>query len=289
MKYKLTRGRLAFNIFNYSFLSLLSLAFLIPYWMILSASFTDELTLTRNGFALIPKKLSLYAYEFILKSDPYMLLSIKNSIVMTVVGTLITTMVCILFAYPLSRARLRGRKIMSLYMIFTMLFGGGLIPYYLVVTSFFTDSMWAIIIPGAMAPFYAILLRNFFWTVPDSLEEAAKMDGASDFRVLLTIYIPLSMPVVATVVLFAAVAYWNNWVGPMLFLTSKEKYPIQYLIYQITSNITSIYGGGSGGNVLPSESVKMASVVLGSLPIIILYPFLQRYFINGMIIGGVKE
>ena len=289
MEYKLSKGRIVFNIFNITFLTLLSLVFLLPYWMILSGSLTEELALISNGYQLIPSKFSFYAYEFIVKSDPYLLNSVKNSIIMTILGTTITTVTSVLYAYPLSRNYLKGKKFFSLFMIFTMLFGGGLIPYYLVVTSFFTDTILAIIIPGAMAPYYAILLRNFFWTIPDSLEEAAKIDGAGNFRILLKIYLPLSMPVLATVVLFAAVSLWNNWVGPMLFISSKEKYPIQYLIQQLMTNITGIYGGGSGGNVLPSESVKMASVVMGSLPIIIVYPFLQRYFITGMIVGGVKE
>ncbi|HEY8390259.1 MAG TPA: carbohydrate ABC transporter permease [Clostridia bacterium] len=289
MNYKLTKGRIAFNIFNITFLSLLTLSFLIPYVYIVSGSFTDEIALIKNGYKLFPSKFSFYAYKFIIDSDPYLLNSVKNSIILTLIGTLVTITVCTLYAYPLSKSYLKGNKFFSLFMIFTMLFSGGLIPYYLVVTTFFTDSIWAIIIPGAMAPYYTILLRNFFYTVPSSLEEAAKIDGASNIRILIRIYLPLSLPVIATVVLFAAVSYWNNWVGPMLFISSKEKYPIQYLIQQLLTNITSIYGGGGGGNILPTESVKFAAVVLGSMPIIIVYPFLQKYFINGLIIGGVKE
>lgn len=289
MNYKLTKGRIAFNIFNITFLSVLTLTFLIPYIYIISGSLTDEIALIKNGYKLFPSKLSFYAYKFIFDSDPYLLNSIKNSIILTLVGTLVTITVCILYAYPLSKAYLKGNKFFSLFMIFTMLFSGGLIPYYLVVTTFFTDSIWAIIIPGAMAPYYTILLRNFFYTIPSSLEEAAKIDGASNFKILIRIFLPLSLPVIATVVLFAAVSNWNNWVGPMLFLSSKEKYPIQYLIQQLLTNITSIYGGAGGGGILPTESVKFAAVILGSMPIIIIYPFLQKYFINGLIIGGVKE
>ncbi|MCL2673648.1 MAG: carbohydrate ABC transporter permease [Alphaproteobacteria bacterium] len=269
-------------------MTVLSLLFLVPYWMILSGSFTDELALVESGFGLIPAKFSIAAYKFILESNPLMLRSILNSIILTLSGTAVTLVVTTLYAYPLSRGYLRGRKFFSLYMIFTMIFGGGLIPYYLTVTKFFTDTILAIIIPGAMAPFYAILLRNYFLTIPDSLEEAARIDGANHFRILVMVYVPLSLPVIASIVLFAAVSNWNNWVGPMLFIETKEKYPIQYLIQQLLTNITSIYGGSSG-QILPSESVKMASVVLGSLPIILVYPFLQRYFISGIVLGGVKE
>ena len=173
-------------------------------------------------------------------------------------------------------------------MIFTMLFSGGLIPYYLVVSAFFDDSLLAIIIPGAMAAYYTILIRNFFLSIPDSFEDAAKIDGAGNFRILLTIFVPLSTPVLATIVLFAAVSNWNNWVGPMLFITSPWKYPIQYLIQQLLVDVNGIYSNASS-TIIPSQTLKYAAVVLGSMPIIILYPFLQRYFINGMIIGGLKE
>ena len=169
-----------------------------------------------------------------------------------------------------------------------MLFSGGLIPYYLVVSAFFDDSLLAIIIPGAMAAYYTILIRNFFLSIPDSFEDAAKIDGAGNFRILLTIFVPLSTPVLATIVLFAAVSNWNNWVGPMLFITSHWKYPIQYLIQQLLVDVNGIYSNASS-TIIPSQTLKYAAVVLGSMPIIILYPFLQRYFINGMIIGGLKE
>ena len=281
-------SRKAFNIANIVFMTVLSLLFLVPYWMILSGSFTDEIALVKNGFGIIPAQFSVAAYKFILQSDPLMLRSILNSIILTLSGTALTLVVTTLYAYPLSKGYLRGNKFFSLYMIFTMIFGGGLIPYYLAVTTFFKDTILAIIIPGAMAPFYAILLRNYFLTIPDSLEEAARMDGANHFRILGTVFVPLSLPVIASVILFAAVSYWNNWVGQMLFIETKEKYPIQYLIQQLLTNITGIYGG-STGMILPSESVKMASVILGSLPIIIVYPFLQKYFITGMVLGSVKE
>lgn len=285
---KVSTSRKVFNICNILMMTVLSLIFLIPYWMILSASFTNEIALVKNGFGLWPSEFSIDAYKFIIQSDPYMLHSILNSIVLTLSGTALALVVTTLYAYPLSKGYLKGKKFFSIYMIFTMIFSGGLIPYYLSVTTFFNDTILAIIIPGAMAPFYAILLRNYFLTIPDSLEEAARIDGANHFRILLTVYVPLSMPVIASVILFSAVSYWNNWVGPMLFISTKEKYPIQYLIQQLLTNITGIYGGSSG-EILPSESVKMASVVLGSLPIILVYPFLQKYFISGMVLGGVKE
>lgn len=288
MIYKPSKSRIVFNVFNYTALTLLTLAFVVPYIYILSASFSDEIAFISKGFTLLPQKWSLEAYRFLIETDSQMITSIFNSLILTVGGTLVTTVTCTLYAYPLSRKYLKGNKFFSIYMIFTMLFSGGLIPYYLVVSAFFDDSLLAIIIPGAMAAYYTILIRNFFLSIPDSFEDAAKIDGAGNFRILLTIFVPLSTPVLATIVLFAAVSNWNNWVGPMLFITSSWKYPIQYLIQQLLVDVNGIYSNASS-TIIPSQTLKYAAVVLGSMPIIILYPFLQRYFINGMIIGGLKE
>ena len=271
----------------------LSLMFLLPYWLIISASFTDEMSLMINGYKFFPKDFSLYAYEYIFRSNNLMVLAIWNSIKMTVLGCIITTATCMLFAYPLSKSYLYGKKFFTWYILITMLFSGGTVPYFLVVSSMFDDSMWAIILPGAMSAWNAILIKNFYLTIPSTLEEAAKVDGANDFVIFLRIYFPVSFPIMATIILFSAVGIWNNWFGPMLFITSREKYPIQYLIQQLMSDINNIHMGGNipGGDneLVPAESIKMASVVLGSLPIIMVYPFLQKYFINGIIMGSVKE
>ena len=175
-------------------------------------------------------------------------------------------------------------------MIFTMLFSGGLIPYFLTVSNIFPEaSLLTLIIPGCMAPYYAILLRNFFMGIPDSLEEACKIDGGTDFLILFRIYFPLSMPVIATVALFAAVSKWNDYVAPLLFVsTDKTKFTLQYLIQQLLSDVSGIYAAG-GGDIVPAQTLKYAAVVFGSLPMIMLYPFLQKYYITGMVLGGVKE
>ncbi len=285
---KPSKSRIVFNIINYTALVLLSLMFVVPYIYIISASFSDEITFVKEGFTLLPKKWSVEAYRFLLTTDSQMLRSIANSLILTIGGTLVTTIVSMLYAYPLSRKYLRGRKFFSLYMIFTMLFSGGLIPYFLTVSKFFDDSLLAIIIPGAMAPYYAILMRNYFLSIPDSLEEAAKLDGASDFQILFKIYVPLSKAVIVTVALFAAVSLWNNFVGPMLFITSPEKYPLQYLIQQLLDDVSGIYAGASDV-IIPQQTLKYAAVILGSLPMILLYPLLQKFYINGMVMGGVKE
>ena len=283
-----SKGQKIFNICNIVIMVALSFCFLAPYWMIFIASFTEETALIADGYTLIPRRLSLDAYIFILRTNDLMLRSIFNSIVFTLGGVVATTLISMLYAYPLSRHYLKGKTFFNFYMVIPMLFGGGLIPTFLVVTSMFDNSYLAIIVPSAMTPWYAILMRNYFAALPDSFEEAAKIDGAGHLRVLWKIYLPLSKPILATIALYTAVAFWNNWVGPMLYITSKEKYPIQYLVQQIMLSINNIFGSNSEA-LIPTESVKMACIALASLPVSIVYPFLQEYFINGTIVGGVKE
>ena len=284
---KVSKGRIAFNLCNYTILALLTIVFVVPYMYVLSTSFSDEYVFYDVGFKLLPQKWSLNAYKFLLTYDNQMLTSVWNSVLVTVGGTFLTTLVSMLYAYPLSKKYLRGHKIFALIMIFTMLFSGGLIPYYFVVTSIFkTESLWMLIIPNCMAPYYAILIRNFFIGIPDSLEEACKIDGGNDFLILFRIYLPLSMPVIATVMLFAAVSKWNDYMSALLFITDKSKYPLQYFIQMILDSPEHIYASNAS---IPTQTLKYAAVVFGSLPMIILYPFLQKFYINGMVMGSVKE
>ena len=267
-----SKGEKVFNVFNIILMCLLSLVFILPYWMILISSLTDELALIRNGYGLWTNDFSFEAYRYIFTTNPLMIRSILNSIFIAVVGAILTLVVSMLYAYPLSRRSTKGKRFFSVYSVITMLFGGGLIPTFLVVSTFFDDSLLAIIVPQAMSAWYAILLKNYYMSLPESLEEAARLDGAGHYTIMFRIYVPLSMPINASILLF----------------TAKEKFPVQYLVQQIMTSLDSIYGGVSTG-VTPSQSVKMASIVVASLPIIIVYPFLQKYFINGTIVGGVKE
>lgn len=283
-----SKGEKVFNVFNIILMCLLSLVFILPYWMILISSLTDELALIRNGYGLWTNDFSFEAYRYIFTTNPLMIRSILNSIFIAVVGAILTLVVSMMYAYPLSRRSTKGKRFFSVYSVITMLFGGGLIPTFLVVSTFFDDSLLAIIVPQAMSAWYAILLKNYYMSLPESLEEAARLDGAGHYTIMFRIYVPLSMPINASILLFTAVSLWNNYTSPMIYLTTKEKFPVQYLVQQIMTSLDSIYGGVSTG-VTPSQSVKMASIVVASLPIIIVYPFLQKYFINGTIVGGVKE
>lgn len=285
---KTSRSRKVFIIFNTCAIILLSVIFLYPYLLVFMSSFTAETFLLKDGYGILPGKFSLEAYKFIFSNNFPVLKSLLNSAIITFISIAVTTTTCLFYAYALSHRKLKGKTFFNVFVVITMLFGGGLVPYYLVVSELFYDSFAALIIPSAMAAWYTFLIRNYFITIPTSLAEAAEIDGAGHFRVAVIIYIPLSAPVLATVALFVAVAQWNNYVGPMLFIDTVDKYPIQLTLQKILENVENMVP--SGGNLLvPTESVKMASVVVATLPIIIAYPFLQRFFINGMILGGVKE
>lgn len=283
-----TKSQKVFNVFNVTFLFILTLVFLLPYFVIIVSSFTDEYSLITNGFSFIPRQFSLEAYKFIFSESQLVLRSLFNSVIITLLASFAVLIVTGLYAYPLSRTHLKGRKFFNWLMIIPMLFSGGLIPTYIITSYFFYNSILALIIPGSFASWYALLMRNFFWSIPDSLDEAAKIDGASEFKIYITIAIPLSIPIFMVIFLYSAVSAWNNWFGPLLYLNDINLYPLQYFVQQVMTNVNSIFSINSS-SLAPIESVKMACVVVASLPMIIIYPFIQTYFIQGTNVGAVKE
>lgn len=282
------KGWRIFNVFNIAAIAMISLVFLLPYWMIVAASFSDEYTLITNGFGIWFRGFSFDAYRFIFTQNDKILVALKNSVFITLASSFVTLLVSGLYAYPLTCKEFKGKKLLSIFMIIPMFFGGGMVPTFMIVSEFFYDSIWALIIPGCCASYYVILIRNYMYGIPDSLREAAKIDGANDIIIYLTVILPLSVPVFCTIFLYAAVSAWNNWMGPLLYLNDKSKYPLQYFIQQVLNNINSMYSS-TGDSIVPSESVKMACVIVGSLPMIIIYPFIQKYFIQGTNMGAVKE
>jgi len=290
---KVTAGEKIFKVVNKIFMIILSGIFLLPYWVIFMASFTDEITICKRGFRLIPEKLSLEAYKFILFNDTFIMRSIINTISITIAGTILGVLFTSMFAYPLSRKSLPGRKYFMIYVLITMLFTGGLVPYFLLVRSLgLYNSYGALIIPGIINVWFMILIRNFFMEIPDSLHESAYIDGANDFLIFFRIIIPLSKPVLATITLFFGVAYWNDYFQALLFIEDRSKMPIQLLIRELLSNF-SLLVAKSGvmvkqNNIVPEQSTKMATIIVASLPIIMVYPFLQKYFIKGILIGSIK-
>lgn len=265
-------------------------AMLTPFLLIISSSLSDPVLVMQNKVRLIPKGLTFQNYKIILgKNDIWK--SYWNTIYYTVVGTGIGVVLTVVTAYPLSRKNFVGKKKFSMLIAFTMIFTGGLVPNFMVVRSLdWLDTVWAVTIPGCMSAYYLIIARTFFESIPSSLEESARIDGASDVHILTKIILPLSGPIVATLTLFYAVAYWNSFFGPLIYLNSKSKFPLQIMLRSmlIEGNVADYAGQVDTGNLMVATSIKYTCIVVTSLPIICVYPFLQKYFVKGVMIGAVK-
>lgn len=290
---KLSLGEKIFKVINVFMLILLSAVFVVPYLIVLSSSVSDELALLKDGYSVIPRGFTLAAYEFIFKNCPILLRSIFNSVGVTIVGTLLGLAVQLMLGYGMSKTYLPGYKIINFLIMFTMMFGGGLVPSYLINKALgLVDSYWALILPGLCSSWNLLLIRNYFQGQSVALEEAASIDGASQFQIFTKIAVPTAKPIIATIALFAGVGGWNDWYLAMLYIQDRSKYPIQQVIRELLANFSVLVENSAALNntsVLPQESAKMAAVVVGSLPIILVYPFLQKYFINGMMLGSIKE
>lgn len=282
-------ARKSFQIFNYILLTLLGVVFVLPYLYIIVGSFTSEAAYLTNGYKLWPQEWSLDAYKKIFTSASDILNAFKNSIIITVGGTLLQLCVTTMTAYALTRKNLKGKKIFMALMMFAMLFSGGLIPSYIWIASTLQlrNTYLAVLLPGSLHIWNCILIMNYLRTIPVELEEAAKMDGCGYWRQFVQIILPLAVPIIATIALYAAVAYWNMWSAPELYFDSNHRHmlPITALLRQmIQQNLNP--GGGSVGGV--AETVKMATTVLATVPILCVYPFLQRFFMSGLTLGSVK-
>ncbi|MFH5182481.1 carbohydrate ABC transporter permease [Paenibacillus sp. TAB 01] len=276
----------------YVLLSLVAAACVIPFIYILAASVTAPEELIQKGFVLFPTKFSLVGYEYILSTD-VILSSLAVSISITVAGTLANLLFTALMAYPLAQRDLMGVSLFMKLVVFSMLFSGGMIPTYLVVKETgLLDSPASLIIPGLISAFNLIIMRSFFQQLPDGLEEAARIDGSSDIGILFRIVLPLSAPVLASLALFYAVGHWNAYFNAILYINDSSYWPIQVWLRQIV--ILSQGGIGDSSQFSedfvppPAETIKMAVIVLSTLPILIVYPFLQKHFAKGALLGSVK-
>ncbi|MCR2807291.1 carbohydrate ABC transporter permease [Paenibacillus soyae] len=287
-----TFGSRLFDVLNITFLGLFALITIVPFIYIMAGSFATQKELLEKGFILFPTEFSLEAYNFIFSTSTLMR-SMGVTIFITVAGTLINIVLTCLMAYPLARKDLDFRKPIQLMVIFTMLFSGGMIPTFIVVKELgMIDSYWSLLLPGAISAFNLIIIRSFFQQLPEGLEESAKIDGASDPGILMRIVIPLSMPAIATFSLFYAVGHWNTFFSAVLYINDAAKWPIQVLLRQIVI----LSQGGSLGDttafesdfVPPEQSVKMAVIVISTMPILVVYPFLQKHFAKGVLLGSVK-
>ena len=285
------------DVFFNILVGILSISAIFPFLFVIAVSFTSETSIVLNGYSLIPKSFSLDGYRYLWGLKEEIISAFGVTIFVTVVGTIIQTTVTSAYAYAISRDDFIYKRFFTTLIILTILVGVGLIPSYLVMTRLLKlrNSIWALIVPMAMNPMNAIIMRTFFRrNVPKSIIESAKMDGASEFRVFAQIVVPLAIPGIATISLFAAIGFWNEWFTAMLYITDTRLFPLQFLLTKIQSNLDYIAKNmtssvQSSGINMPRESTRMAMIVMSVLPIALSYPFFQKYFIRGLTIGGVKE
>lgn len=273
-------------------LIVLSICFLIPFIYVVSTSFSSEAALATYGVTLIPKEWSAGAYQFLMSYSGDILRSYGNTIIIALSTTVLMILVTSMFAYPMSKKNLPGRTGIMMYVLFSMLFGGGLIPSYLAMSWYGFNGTWlALILPGCFSAWNMILMRNYFSSLPSALEESAFIDGAGYFTILFRIVLPLSKPIIATLSLFCIVGCWNNWYSALLYLSrQKDLWPIMMFLKTVLEavNPAKQMGVGAASSFPPSECLKMATVVLCTTPILVSYPWLQKYFVKGIMIGSVK-
>ncbi|WP_040674845.1 carbohydrate ABC transporter permease [Paenibacillus terrigena] len=287
---------LLFKTSAYLIIMLFSLACLFPFLLMISGSLTSNESIIRDGFHLIPKVFSLEGYKMIFTFPDQLLKAYGVTIFVTVVGTVTGLFLITMTGYVLQRKDFKYRNKFSFFIYFTTLFGGGLVPWYIMITKYFnlSDTYAVLILPGLMTPFLIILMKNFIKSaVPEELFESAKIDGAGDFKIYYSIVLKLSMPGVATVGLFLALTYWNDWFLSSLFINDTSMYQLQYYLYNTVNTMLFLSQMATGTGVtlakeIPTESTKMAMALVVTGPIVFLYPFVQRYFVKGLTIGAVK-
>jgi len=285
---------IVFQIIGYTIISVISVGCLLPFVLLISASFTEEQSIYRYGYRIIPKVFSTEAYSIIFKAPQEIIRAYGVSTFITIVGTVVGLFVSAMTAYVLLRKDFKYRNNFAFFFYFTSLFHGGLIPTYILIVRYLNlkDSYLALILPPLLGSWNILLMRNFMRSVPETLAESAKIDGANDFYIFWKIYMPLSIPGLATVGLFIALMYWNDWYNAMLYIDSFKKYPLQYFLYNMLNSIRFAEIATSQSGIpfpdLPGESLKMAMAVVATGPIVFLYPYLQKYFIKGLTIGAVK-
>jgi putative aldouronate transport system permease protein len=291
---KIYIGDRLFGIFVYILLTVIILLVLYPLLFILVASVSDANAILQGDVWLLPKGFHLQGYAKVLANND-VLIGYGNTILYTVVGTAVNIVLTLCAAYPLSRKQLFGRNAVTLFLVFTMFFSGGLIPTYLLVKSLgLLNTMWAMIIPSAVSVWNLIIMRTFFQTsIPPELQESAEMDGCSELRILTSIVLPLSMPIIAVMILFYAVGHWNSYFTALIYLSDRDKFPLQLflremLVQDLMTDSISYLNKDLISQMMKAETAKYAAVLVANLPILMLYPFLQKYFTKGMMVGAIK-
>lgn len=285
-------GSRIFDVCNVIFMFLFLLVTLYPFWYVVIVSLSDGKAVLSGQVGLLPVNFTLDTYKVVLR-DSSILTGFKNTVLYTTLGTLINLVCTSMCAYPLSRPDLLGKKQIMGMIVFTMFFSGGMIPSYLVMNQMkLIDTIWAMVLPGAISTYNMIVMRTFFMGIPESLHESACLDGANDWQVLVRIVLPLSMPIMATMLLFYAVGHWNSYMNALLYLNSKSLFPLQSILRNMVvdgqlSEAQTQVGGGSSFTVIET-TMKYATIVVSTLPILMIYPFVQKYFVKGVMIGSLK-
>jgi len=277
-------------------ISLFSLSCLFPFIMVISGSLSTEKDIMDYGYTLWPKSITFDSYRILFLGSNRIIDAYGVSLLVTVAGTVLSLLVTSMGAYVMARRSFKYRNILSIYVIITMLFNGGLVPWYIICVRYLDlkDTLWALILPMLANAFNMFLIRNFMLSIPEDMNESAKMDGAGDFKIFYRLIAPLSLPVLATVGLFVALSYWNDWFLGLMFVDKQELQPLQLLLRTLISNVEFLKSSSNASAMqrisaqIPSESIKMALTVVTIGPIIFLYPFVQRFFVKGLMVGAVK-
>lgn len=291
-----SKNEIMFQFIINAFLIFMVIMVIIPIWLLIVGSFSDDNDLITNGYSLIPRAFSLKAYQYLLFKSKDILQALGISFFITVVGTVISLIITSLLAYPLSRKDFVARNILSFFVFFTMLFGGGIVPSYIMWTQIFhiKNTIWALIVPSLlMNGFSVIMMKNYFvQNIPVELIEASKIDGAGEFTIFKNVVLPLALPILATMGLLSAIGYWNDWTNGLYFVNNPSYFSLQNLLNRILSNVqylaTNTKVSQTANMQLPAVSIRMAIAVVGILPIMALYPFFQKYFVKGITVGAVK-
>lgn len=286
MKIKESSGYRVFQVFNTILLAVICLAMLYPFLYLIAQSFSSADAIIAGKVTLLPVDFSISTYAFVLGGGEF-LRDYGNTILYSVLATVLALFTSALLAYPLSKPELRGNKFVGPFIIFTMYFGGGMIPNYILMISLgLRDTVAAFILPGMISTYYVILMRSFFTSVPRELEEAGEIDGLNQWGVFLRIALPLSKPILATMALFYLVQYWNNWFDAFLYLDTQSKWPVAYYLRNLISTSQTVEDAAE--TLAISANIKSCAMVLTAVPIVCVYPFIQKYFVQGMMLGGVK-
>ena len=290
-KKKRNMERTVFNIVGYTFASILALACLLPFVLVVSGSFSENALILTQGYSLLPRGFSLYAYESIFENPAKIANAYGVSLSVTFLGTVLSVLFTSMAGYVLSRPDFEYANRYAFFLYFTTLFSGGTIPWYIMTRNVLhlSNTIWALIIPGLMGSFNIFLFRNFLNSISHSFVEAARIDGASEFRIYTQIVMPLAKPAIATIALFVGLAYWNDWFRASLLIDDSQLYPLQYVLVQLMNSAKVLVDTSVvRDDPVPGETMKMAMAIITTGPVLLFYPFAQRYIVGGLTVGGVK-